>query len=348
MDPGELFSIWSSSSSSSSQPTVSFSATLCSGPVPSGNFEKYRLIPIAELDPMIQKAVHEGVLYVSLPVAARTSAEPMDVVVVEGCEESSSSDGRVFLNAQSIRMVKSWRDTVGESMQHVLPESPFIIYSGTPKEPASSGVVAPGYHRVIEWDPSKLTWVSTRNRKEERRLKVTMTQRQWNTDSDLRSDPKPIKMSMFIWEDQCAQLGVTSDLTVWKDLMRCNPVPFYAMVAENKTYGKKNGELSLSTFAVQWDLSTYLTKHCVALPFDTVRKLIKGTTSSSDQQIVNMTECGSAPTGSGWRYFAMTADPTNIKTPDQVVDARCAKVLFAVRSMDGGEKPKKKSKGNQK
>jgi hypothetical protein len=292
---------------------------------------------------MVRKAAHDGVVPVSFPLAAHTSAEPMDLVVVEGCEEASSSDGRVFLNAQTFRVVKRWRDVVAESTQHMLTSSqpigpPFVIYSGTPTEPATSGAVAPGYHRAITWDPTKLTWVSSRNRAEERRLTVSMTQRQWNTDSELRANPTPIKMSMFIWEDQCAQLGVTSDLAIWKAIMRCNPVPFYAMVAENKAFAKKSGELSLSTYAVQWDLSTYLTKRCVALPLDMVRRLIKGTSSGTDQQIVNMTETGSAPTGTGWRYYAMTADPTNVTTADEVVEARCAKVLFAVRIPE--EKPK--------
>jgi hypothetical protein len=350
MDPGQLFSLWSSPQASAvsaaSGPTVSFSATLCSFSV-TGNFVKYRTVPTGDLDPMVRGAIHDGIVSVSFPLVAHTTAEPMDVIMVEGCAEAGSPDGRVFLNANTVRVVKCWRDVVQASTQHVLhPLSqsqkmgpPVVVYSGMPTEPAMSGNVAPGYHRLIEWDPTKLTWVSTRNHMEERRLTVNMTQRQWDTDSELRSNPKPIKMSMFIWEDQCAQLGISNDLAVWKSIMRCNPVPFYAMVAENKTFGKKNGDISLSTFAVQWDLSTYLTKHCVVLPLDMIRKLIKNTGGSSDQQIVNMSETGSAPTGSGWRYYAMTADPTNITTPKQVVETSCAKVFFALRT-EVEKKPK--------
>ncbi len=362
MDMGDLFSIWSKDKTPAPPVPVVVAASLvqvrgvlCTMAPGNRDTVSCRVFVTEEedVDPMIVRALANSdgtTVYVSIPkqVIADAKVECMDDVLVAGCYENESNDGRVFLNAQSVRRIAPWTEKVRPDLlarDHVVvPQDgghmgpTFIIYSGSFTAPVTYKTF-PGLFRMAEWSTTELTWINKR-KVEERRLQMSFQQRQWQTEQEARSNPAPISMTMKIWDNQCRQLpgnGLTKSMDVWKAIMAVNPIPFYAMVAVNTEYARNDGVLPLFTFAMQWDLRAYFEQSCVKMSVEMMRKLVPKSAPAAgggQADIVNVSDTGMVPVGPNWQYYAMTADPTNITTAEEVVEAKCAKLLFAVCQKD--------------
>ncbi len=268
----------------------------------------------SHLPDMIQAKVDAGEpIFISVPACNGREVAPMEVVVLEGCEEKTLNDGRVFLNAKSVRQVKPWTQVVSdkaimskEFIPMPIPTAgkglPFLICSGTPTDPV---LVAsfPGFRRRIKWN--------TQN--DEPRLEVTFKQWHWNTRSDVREDMPYLTMKMVLWDEQCQQLLLGGKMAAdrLRAIVKANPVPFYASVCVDGNYSNdKENKLSLSTLAVHWDLRTYLENSCVELSAKGMQTLVPATTSAKDlgQDIINVSATCKVPLGAKWRYYAMSAN----------------------------------------
>jgi hypothetical protein len=290
---------------------------------------------------------------VSLPSASVPSQlEPMDLVVLEGCHEKMIDDGRVFLNAKTVRVHMTWRQVVAdrvfmskELVPMPLPDKkglgrPFVIYSGS----LSSALLyesVPGLHRKVEWDTTSVTFVNKKTKATERRLMVTFEQRQWRTNTEANAEVKPLFMRMPIWDRSCRQLFSSGDLTKWASIITANPIPFYAVVYVDGEHTTADS-ISLSTLSVHWDLRNYL-ESCLELTAEQTQAALGSASTSSNSSstkdedgLVNVTDTGVIPQGKEWRYYAMTAN--GAKEAEELEEPM---VLYAVATTPSKSKAKK-------
>jgi hypothetical protein len=283
--------------------------------VTKGKWTSFRVRVLDDpLPDMIKAKVEAGeTLFISVPADQGGAVVSMSVVVLEGCVEKSGDDGRAFINAKSVRQELPPTEVVANtalmSKEQLVPMpfpvsgkgNPFLMYSGTPHNPASVAA-CPGFHRRNTWNTGK---------EGELRLEVTFEQRQWKVRADVRKDMPILTMRMVLWDDQCKQLLLGGDMKRehLSAIVKANPVPFYASVCVDGKYSMPS-KLSLSTLAVHWDLRTYLEKSCLELSATDIKERVPKTTSAKDidEDIINISATGKVPVGPKWRYFAMTAN----------------------------------------
>jgi hypothetical protein len=292
---------------------------------------------------------------ISLPSSSVLSQlEPMDLVVLEGCHEKMIDDGRVFLNAKTVRVHMPWRQVVAdreimskELVPMPLPDKegvgrPFIIYSGSLSSPLLYETV-PGLHRKVEWDTTSVTFVNKKTKATERRLMVIFEQRQWRTITEANAEVKPLFMRMPIWDRSCRQLFSSGDLNKWTAIIRANPIPFYAVVYVDGKHTTADS-VSLSTLAVHWDLRTYIELSCLELTAEQTQTALGSASSSSNSSstkdadgLVNVTDTGVIPQGKEWHYYAMTAN--NAKEADELEEPMVLFAAFTAVAAAAAKKP---------
>jgi hypothetical protein len=295
---------------------------------------------------------------VTISVPSASQLEHMDLVVLDGCHEKMIDDGRVFLNAKTVRVHMPWRQVVAdrafmskELVPMPLPGKkgvgrPFVIYSSSPSTPLIYESV-PGLHRMVAWDTTSVTWVN-KKKVTERRLMVTFEQRQWRTKAEANPDAKPLVMRMPIWDRSCRQLFSSGDLNKWASIIMANPIPFYAVVCVDGDYTTIDS-ISLSTLSVHWELRSYLESSCLELTAEQTQAALGSASSSNSSSskdadgLVNVTDTGVIPQGKEWRYFAMTAN--GAKEADELEEPM---VLYAVATAAAAKPKTKKAKTEEK
>ncbi len=320
--------------------TVSWMSVLRSGSV------IYRLLCMHECSGKI--CMLEDIVHVSA-AHQYPGITIMDRVVVEACDEKTGKKVRV--KVRSMRRVAPWTNLIELerlAAARFLPAEHKLgpvhtIYSGSFIKAVCHTTPTFGLHRLAFWDSTSVTCVNPKTQGEERHISISFKQRQWEYKSEAREDPDPVSLTMSIDEDQCRQLpgnGLTGNLDEWKAIMTVNHIPFYALVAA------KDDKISLSTLAVQWDLVTYLETRCVKIPVEVMCQLVPGSSSTLalEGEVINISHLGAVPLGPQWHYYAMTADPAQIKTTRQVAEAKCARLFFAVRRTTTEQPSLKKAK----
>jgi hypothetical protein len=319
--------------------------------------DQQHLLPMFATD-----AVTTSLLTSSLP----TNLEPMDMVMLEGCQEKMIDDGRVFLNAKTIRVVKPWRQVVADTgfmskelVPMPLPTGrPFLIYSPAPDTPLLYDTV-PGLHRISTWDLASVTWNNKATKGTERRLTITFEQRQWLNSSDAKPDTKPLNMRMTIWERSCNQLFAGGDLDMWKAIIRANPVPFYAVVSVDAQYTTSES-VSLTTLAIHWDLRKHLEAKCIKVTAEQAQSLIsskskgkktaRGLAPTDKDGLINISETGVMPLSSQneWCFYVMTANGATsfeqLVQPMIVFAAAGEAAQAAAEAEEAAKPPTKKAK----
>ena len=347
------FDLWkrdafsSSSSSSSSSVTAKIQGIFCGSSI-KGSVLSYRLVsPDVDVDPMFERAtLRDGTIFVSVPRQEHANArvEPMDEILLEGCTESapSTKDGRVFLNAKTVRRVKPWSLVVADkelaaSVRHhiLLPTIDgerfgpvFLMYSGTETEPVSFAT-SPGFHRAVRWDTAEQTWTKYDTQQQQRRLTVHFEQRQWDSLEDM-AESVPRKLDMTIWDEHCQHLpgnGLTQNLDLWSALMQIHHIPFYALARVDSNFCKDNNtRLAVSVLALQWDVAAYLKSSSlpVSLTLETVKQILgleeeeEGGVAKKGE-VINVSATMRIPTGAGWTYFALTTDSDDVTAINSVI-----------------------------
>lgn len=312
MDIGSLFSSWNKSGSTptASKATTTIKGIVCSISVKANN-TSLRIRCEATEDPILKRALEErndGTIYVSI-AGKSSNVQTLDSVVLEGCQESNSrQDGRTFLNTQSVLVTKPWREVCtgnALSIEHVVKPQEGSRYGPAFILSTESYAMFPGVHRVVNWwnDDQTMIWNNSKTNKNERRLTVQITQRQWETEEEARDNPEPLHLKMLIWEDQQCPL-LPKDLKKWKPIMQKHHIPFYAMCCVDSDYSTLS-EVSLATIGVQWDIRRYLEETCPKMSLEQVQESIPKSVQQDEGDVVNVSETKKVPTGPGWKYYKL-------------------------------------------
>jgi hypothetical protein len=276
----------------------------------------------------------DAFIYVRPQEHANQSVSVLDFVRLDGCKASTGSkNGSLFVNAASVVRLPV-PPTLPLAMQLVpLPIAdqsrgrPFLLHSGLLSEGAGHEG-APGFFRTTRWwsEPASCTYTKQASNTEERRLDVSFTHSQWMSPHELRTKQfTELEFRMLVWDNHCRQLpgdGLTSnDLNAWSAIMAANPIPFTAACYVDTTYNGGGGRVhSLSLIGLRWDLRTYLERsnRCVALSASDVEELVPGLApfreEMDDGTIINVSVAGVLPQGPRWRFFALTDNPTVVRS----------------------------------
>jgi hypothetical protein len=309
MDLVPLFTTWTENVADKEEPRDPFKGVLC------------EITTKVKGKTTVRVRTEDAVVTVSIPSTELTSVAVMDLVEVNG---------------NTVQQVKPWIQLVIDKAfmcKELVPNKsssgegrPFFIYSGRPNAPVWHKT-EPGLHRIMEWEPEI-------NNEKEGVVRVTLVQRQWSKLSAFSLDMPPMTMRMILESDQCEALLI-NDLDKWVAVMRGNPIPFYALVSVD---GDATSEsISLSTLAVRWDLLAYLEAFCLELSAKTVRSLIPIVAPGVRHAIHNISALGKVPIGTGWRYYALSANRTT-----QLDQLKEPMILFAAWTEPFSAKPDKK------
>lgn len=254
-----------------------------------------------------------------VPADTAAALEVLDEVRVE-CVERISAKGTVYLNPIAVERVTPWtqRDTT-ESVPMPLPvvgTGPLFVLRWAPVAINS----APGIHRKL------VTW-GLMPGGNDRRLEVTLVQRQWTTFAEAHTT-QLLTVTLVIWNDQCLQLpgpGLTPDLALWKRVMPHHVVPFTAACRVNAKYCGP-GKISLLIVAIQWELQAYVEDQCPELSLAAMQALFKRQARAAPAApIVSITAMGELPPDpTHWRFYALC-------TPNTQEPATSNAIFVAVR-----------------
>lgn len=270
------------------------------------------------------------------------AVQVLDVALFKGVIEKIGDNGRSFLNANAVECAIPWQENKHTLLVEHLPlplptakgeDAPFVIYTGF-----LGGATFPGVHRVFSpW--TKLKDVSRKTGMEERRLELTIVQRQWNTQAEAMNQPEPRTMKVTIWNDQCQQLLAGNDLDEWTAIMEVHFIPVFIVCRVDPTYSTPE-VIALTSLGVQWDLRAYLEKSALRVPRDFVAVYFDEAAAAPMTDVLNVSFLGQIPPlvkDVEWTFYVLTSNPDHIKDLDTLqaeFPDYCTAVFWAVRSSE--------------
>ena len=323
---------------------------VCSSPL--SNRGVYRILPDNNDDELVETARRESAPNPTLRIFPHGPIDrvfPLDRVVMHGVYEQRGRNGGNSLHGGHVELsqpMSEWMTPEVMAKQHVqFPDGrdtlgpPFVLYSGL-----TASATCPGLHRTpAVRDFSFASTFTNKKGIEQRRLTYTSGHRQWSTKPEFERGPELITIRLTLWDDSCRELpgdGLTRDLQKWSAIMDAHPdIRFHALVAVDTSYQLGGGMVNLKVLAVRWELGPYLEQHAICIPDHVVERLVPRV-RQLDDNIVNMSTEQARPTGSEWRYYGLTANPTLVNTVaalEQKTDVPC--VFFAMRRLVANPAP---------
>ncbi len=227
---------------------------------------------------------------------------------------------------------------------------PFLLHVPEGAEGEILWEQAPGTRVTVQRDMTTLTWTRKGSNKEQRRLSITGTLTQWTTLDELRSGTAPHGFKLMLWDDKCAALCLTSELSVWKRLMAVHAIPFTAAVYTDTTGNVRYqslGHTTLGVLSIRWELCNYLQQpgKSVALTQAEATALLPLTLTAAapaaasalavtEDGLVNATMQKALPThakpGMVWHFYALCSNSATIRSVAQLRKALSDKSEVAV------------------